>query len=38
LVRMGDTDMVILTAAHVWRLNETGVLENSSVFWLGVKG
>lgn len=37
LAKLSGVDMVILTAAHVWRLNDTGVLDNLSVFWLGVK-
>lgn len=34
---LGGVKMVVLTAAHAWHENETGVLENTSVFWLGVK-
>ena len=37
LVMLGKVNMVVLTAAHVWQLNDTGVLDNSSVFWLGVR-
>lgn len=37
LVTIGKTNMVVLTAAHVWQVNDTGVLDNTSVFWLGVK-
>lgn len=37
LAKIGHTDMVIITAAHTWRINNTGVTENLSIFWLGVK-
>ena len=37
LVKVGNTNMIVITAAHTWRLNQTGVVENLSVFWLGVK-
>lgn len=37
VAQLAGVNMVILTAAHAWRVNSTGVLENLSVFWLGVK-
>lgn len=37
LVTLGKTNMVVLTVAHIWQLNNTSVLDNSSMFWLGVK-
>ncbi len=38
LANLGGVNMIILTAAHVWQLNKSGVLDNMSIFWLGVKG
>lgn len=37
LVRIGGIDMVVLTAAHVYRQSETGAPEEGSIFWAGVK-